>query len=281
MMTNRYFRNIAYLATILGIVSYVPLGLTQTVTESPVFRVARSPATLQIISITRDGDRESITSDKPITVTIEATPGVRASVLLVADKHTISETSAREISPGIYQATIYFDSNTRIVEGVIMARLQRGKQVIYDAANRPFSVVRAETQPGFTIGGSQSSLFTRNNFNSPNSQVAVNSNIPLNFTSHRNGEIVNGNNLLIMGETQPNAEVSIKVSSSLSLIGNFLELEGVTLVEQTVIADKKGNFSFTIPHSKNTVSGLKYTINAIAMVQNQTSQSVELTLVQN
>ncbi len=297
-MANRYIINIAYLITILGILGYVPLGLTQSkqtppyqggvtvtqnVTESPVSTGERSlpasPVTLQIISIRRES--EPITSDTPLTVTIEATPGVLASVLLVADKHTIRETPAKEISPGIYQATIYFDSNTSIVEGVIMARLQQGKQVIYDAANLPFSVVAADSGESITLGGSKLSLFTPNNFTAPPSQVAVNSNIPLIFTSHRNGEIVNGNNLVVMGETQPNAEVRIKVTSSLPIIGNLVQLDGETLVDQTITADTEGNFSFTIPQGTKTVSGLKYVISAIAMLQDQPSKSVELTLVQN
>ncbi len=295
-MANRYRINIAYLITILGILGYVPLGLTQSkqtppyhggvpltqsVTESPVSTVEQPPVTLQIISISRPRESEPLISDTPLTITIEATPGVIASVLLVADKHSIRETPAKEIAPGIYQATIYFDSNTSIVEGVIMARLQQGKQVIYDAADRPFTVVAADSGESIKLGGSQPNLLTPNNFTSPPSQVAVNSNIPLIFTSHRNGEIVNGNNLVVMGTTQPNAEVRIKVTSRLPIIGNLLQLDGETLVDQTITADTEGNFSFTIPQETNTVSGLKYIISAIAMVQNQSSKLVELTLVKN
>ncbi len=285
MITRQYFQNIAYFSSILGIILYVPLGITQTVTESLVPKIeeytytlaaVKSHATLQIISITHQGNKTSLTSDQSLTVKIKATPGVDASILLLADKYIIQETTAREISPGIYQATIDFDSNTQIVEGVIMARLQHGKQVVYQSENTPFSVTRVNPEGTCTIGGSQ--LIPNCNLGSDIPGVGT---IPLNFTSHHNGEVVNGNNVVVMGETQPNAQVSIKVSTFLPIIGDIVKLEGETLINKTIIADGEGNFSFAIPQTNKNVSGLKYNIDAIAIVEDQTSKSVQLTLQKN
>ena len=280
MINSPYLKQIIYLITILGILGNAPLGLTQSRQNfrdhDRLNNTNSATVILDIESITSDRDR--LTSDMPLTVTIKATPGVIASVLLIADRHTIRETIAKETSPGIYQATIYFDSNTRIVEGVIMARLQHGTQVIYDVADFPVSVTLSETEDTCTVGNSPLGLFSNCDLISP--QLPVNSQIPLSFTSHHNGEIVNRDNLVIKGKTQPNAQVNIKVNSSLPLIGNFMELEGDTLVNKTINADREGNFSFIIPQGIKTVSGLKYTISAIAISEAQTSKSVKLTLQQ-
>ncbi len=282
MFNSQYLRQIIYLITILGILGDAPLGLTQSWQNfrkdgrltSIQNNTNPAPIILNIESIKYDRDR--LTSDMALTVTIKATPGVVASVLLMADKHTVREIIAKEISPGIYQGTIYFDSNTRIVEGVIMARLQYGTQVIYDVVDFPVSVTLAQTDDTCSVQNSPSALFS--NCDSISPQLPVNSQIPLSFISHRNGEIVNSDNLLIMGKTQPNAKVNIKVNSSLPLIGNFIELEGDILVKKTINADREGNFSFMIPQAIKTVSGLKYIISAIAISEAQTSKSVKLTL---
>lgn len=290
-MTSNYLRNIAYFTiSILGVFAGVSPGLTQNVAESSSTIVERvdqnsasekSDTNLEIISIAHQGDNQTLTSDRSLTVRIKATPRAVASVLLVADKHTITEITAHEISPGVYQATIEFDLNTRIVEGAIMARLQHGKQVIYDVADIPVSVISANSDSTCTLGGSQPSLFHRCNLNSLAPKVAVNSTIPLSFTSHSNGDIINENNLVVMGQTQANAEVRITVNSTVPLIGSFVELEGKTLVNQTINADREGNFSFVIPQESSTMPGLKYTINAIAILEDRASKSVKLTLQQN
>ncbi len=285
MITRQYSQNIAYIGSMLGILLYIPLGLSQTVTESPFPKIEpptynlgsiKSHVTLQIISIAHQGKTKSLTSDQSLTVKIKATPGVNASILLLADKYVIKETTAREISSGIYQATIDFDSNMQIVEGVVMVRLQHGKEVVYKSENTPFSVTRVNPEGTCTIGGSR--LIPNCNLDSGDPEVAT---IPLNFTSHSNGEIVNGEDLVVIGETQPNAEVNIKVSTFLPLMGDIVKLEGETLLNKTIIADQKGNFSFAVPQANKTISGLKYNIDAIAIVEDRTSKSVQLTLQNN
>ena len=286
MITRQCSRNIPYFAGILGILLYVPMGITQTVTESLLptiepfydnFATVKSQVNLQIISITHQGQGKFLTSDQSLTVKIKATPGVNASILLLADKYIIRETTAREIAPGIYQATIEFDPDREIVEGIIMARLQYGNQVVYQAQNTPFTVARAN-HPQETCTIRRSQLIPGCNFASSLQELTT---IPLNFTSHHDGEIVNDNNLVVMGETQPNAKVSIKVSTFLPVVGNIVKLEAQTLVNKTITADQKGNFSFTIPQGNRTISGLKYNIDAIAIVEDRTSRSVQLTLQNN
>lgn len=281
MFTHQYLKNMVCLGSILGIFVYTPLGLTQTNIEpkeasSYGLASVKSHAILQIISIAHQDKNQFLTSDRSMTVKIKATPGVNASILLLADKYIIRETTAREISPGIYQATIDFDSNTEIVEGLIMARLQHGRQVVYKAENTPFSVTRVSPEGTCIMGGSQ--LIPRCNFTTFVPELGS---IPLSFTSHSDGEKVDGKDLIIRGETRPNAKVSIRVSTFLPLMGDAVKLEGETLVNKTITADREGNFSFTIPQGNKTVSGLKYDIDAIAMVEDRTSRSVKLILQKN
>lgn len=236
---------------------------------------------LEIDNITHDGVDRALSPGEVLTITMKGTSGVQASFLLIGDKQTIREIRAKEIAPGTYQGRIIVSVRDRLVEGAIMGRLQQGRRVTYSAASNAFTYSRDRANNTNQIPPSTS--FNSPTESAPNPSVtAINQDLRPQFTSHRNGEEIDTNGFILQGQTQAHAQVKITIMSQFPIFGNIVQIEGNKLIEQTVRANSEGVFQLPIPPVpvSSTPSGLKYLINAVASLNNQTSPSTELTLVQ-
>lgn len=76
--------------------------------------------------------------------------------------------------------------------------------------------------------------------------------------------------------------MDVKVTSELPVLGGVFNVKvgQSTLIDQTVKADNNGYFEVQVPPPSPVTSGLRYNVKAVANNNNQTSQPVELTLVQ-
>ncbi len=257
-----------------------PATLAQTRTD--LERATRQPnaKNLEIERISHDGVARALNPGEILTITMKGTSGVQASFLIIGDKQTIREVRAREINPGTYQSKIPISHRERVVEGAVIGRLQRGKQVIYSAASNIFtynrnraSIENNQIPPSplpYVTNESESNAATRE----------VNRDLRPQFVSHRNGETIDPNGFILQGQTRPHAEVKITISSRLPLLGELVQIEGDKLIEQTVRANSQGIFQLPIPPVDTAPSGLKYLITAVASLNNQTSESTQLTLTQ-
>ena len=267
-MKQIWAKKIVYALTGLAIIAIPPIMMAQTNPELLATETKVKATNLKIASVSYEITNRETNIGKNLTVTIEGTAGVRASILVLGDKQTIQEYRATETTPGVYVANISLSQRDRVTEGAIMARLQRGTEVVYGAATRPFTVNpsssgRVRSAPSET----QQTTLT--------SQTLI----PLAITSHQNGEQVTGKNFTIRGQTQPNAEVQIKIASSLALVGNLIQIEGESLIDRIVNADRKGNFAITVPQSLNASQGSQYLVSAIAFSANGRSRTVEFSLI--
>ena len=269
-MKKIWVKKIVYALTGLAIIAIPPIMMAQTNPKLLATEIETRVTNLQIVSVSYDIDNRETNVGKNLTVTIKGTGGVRASILILGDKQRIQEYQAQETTPGVYVANIILNQRDRVTEGAIIARLQQGTEVIYGAAAQPFAVNPSSTDP---VRSAPDVTEPTTNTN----RVLI----PLAITSHQNGEQVASNNLTIRGQTQPNAEVQIKIASSLSLVGNLIQIEGDSLVDRIVNADNKGNFAITVPQSLNAPQGLQYLVSAIAFSENGQSRTVELTLISN
>jgi hypothetical protein len=273
------------ITSLLTSLVYSEIALGQTASNRNTLVAQKIKTNLTISSVTHDGVNQILTPGQTLNISVEGTPGMQASVLLVVDKQTVREIPAKEVSPGVYLASIEVTAGDRFIEGAILARLESGNQVVYSAAsqtvafdnqnitnNTSFSFLQPPTEvnlrEGNTIPQKEQSL------------VAANSNLRPVFISHENGDLVDKSGFIVKGQTQPNAEVKIKVTSSLSILGEFITIEGNTLVDKIIIADNKGNFEIQVSPESVSPSGLKYIINAVAVVEGKTSEPIQLTLLQ-
>ncbi len=282
---NRFYRKAVLIATLLAIISISPVCLGQTKIKADWLIVQQITSRLKIESISHTGIDRALNPGEIFTITMKGTTGVQASFLLIGDKHTIREISAKEIEPGTYQSKILVSAKERIVEGAVVGRLQRGKQVVYSAASQAFTYSRNITStPNIAISLPSSSSSPPDDSPTsfpPRSLIAtIDRNLRPQFTSHSNGDAIDNNGFVIQGKTQPHAQVKITVTSKLSLIGELIQLEGDTLIERTVEANSEGIFQLAIPPTNTAPSGLKYFINAVAILNSQTSEPTQLTLVQ-
>lgn len=272
---NHFNKIAAITATIFAVIAISPISLAQTTIEARWLIAQQASKIIKIESITHNGVDRALNPGDILTITMKGTAGVQASFILIRDKQTVREVSAKEIAPGTYQRKILVSEKEPVVEGAIIGRLQRGKQVVYIAASQAFTYSRG-------IASIPIEIFPLANENSqtPSQQTTNDQNLRPEFISHRNGDAIDNNGFVIQGQTQPYAEIKITVTSKLSLIGEFIQLEGDTLLEQTIKANAKGIFQLSIPPTNTAPSGLQYLINAVAILNSQTSEPTQLTLVQ-
>ena len=275
-VSSRY-KMVALTATLFAILPISSVGLAQTTVEENWLIAQQITRSLEIESIIHTGVDRALNPGEILTITMKGTTGVQASFLLIGDKHTVREISAKEIAPGTYQSKIFISAKERIVEGAVVGRLQRGQQVIYSAASQAFTYSRdIASKPNIIV--SPEDVQTR--FTPESSAVTPNKKLRPQFTSHRNGDAIDNNGFMLQGQTQPHAQVKITVTSKLPLIGELIQLQGDTLIDLTIQANSQGIFQLEIPPTNTAPSGLKYLINAVAMLNSQTSESTQLTLVQ-
>ena len=102
--------------------------------------------------------------------------------------------------------------------------------------------------------------------------------LPLSVTSHRDNAVVDANgNLSIQGRTAPMANVRVQVES----VANVAGLLGVTqpVADQTVQADRNGNFSVSVNPRGLPIPGTRYDVRLTATSGGQTAEE-RLTLIQ-
>lgn len=273
-MDKSWFEKIALLIISFAIVAEPSIILAQTNQESLSTQTQNAATRLQITNISHNINSHVLTVGETLTVTIKGTEGANTSVLLIGDKQKVREYQARETSPGVYIANIILTQGDRFIEGAMMARLQKGTQVFYSAASEAFTVNSATNN--------QNTSFVPSNNTTTSTTVTNTQNIslPLNITSHHNGDLITNNGVTIQGQTEPNAEIQIKITSSTAIVGNLIQIEGDTLIDQIVNADSKGKFVITIPPNSQIKKGLQYQISAIAFKNHAQSRPVQLTLIQ-
>ena len=271
---NQTWLKIVYISLFLGTIATPYVAVAQTNPESIPSTTESTVKTIKINSISHSISNRTISVGETLSVTIEGTAGAVASVLILGDKQTVREYKAQETTPGVYIAKIVLTRRDRITEGAIIARLQQGSQVVYGAAERVFAVSPNR--------GNSVTSFSDSTQNSLDSVTPTNNDlsIPLTIVSHQNGEEVANGGLTIKGQTQPSAEVQVKVTSSLSLVGNIIQVEGDTLIDRIVNTDNEGNFTIAVPQNPSAPKGLQYNIEAVAFWQDSQSKPVQLTLIQ-
>jgi hypothetical protein len=102
--------------------------------------------------------------------------------------------------------------------------------------------------------------------------------LPLSVTNYRDNAVVDaGGNLAIQGRTAPFANVRVQVESVASVGG----LLGVSqpVADQTVQADRNGNFGVTVNPRGLPIPGTRYDVRLTASSGSQTAEE-RLTLVQ-
>ncbi|MCU0536600.1 MAG: hypothetical protein MUD14_22155 [Hydrococcus sp. Prado102] len=248
-------------------------GQAQSVTWS--FAVQPPQAALKITSVTHNAASESLGPGSTFLATINGTPNAKASVLMVADGKTVRTLPAQEVSPGVYVATLNVNKNNLVNEGIAVGRLQGQNQTLYSAASQ-----------GVTFSASATTAQAPSTNQTPTTkppQTAAASRplLPV-FTSHKNGDKIATRGFTLAGRTQPGANVQVTVSYKLPVVGGFINIDvgGGTLVEKTVTSNNQGNFQVEVPPPSASVSGIQYTVQAVAKNKQQTSQPVQLTLTQ-
>ena len=287
-MTNNFFLNkhshykiLLFLCFGLTATLSSQISWAQTTIKTSLLVAQQSSQNLKITSIIHNGSDRPLTPADILTIEMKGTAGVEASFLVIGDKQRVQEIPAREIAPGVYQTRIPVSPQQRILEGAIVGRLQQGTQVVYSAASQAFSYDRGVANGSvFPLSLQPPTTNSQNILQSAPSLASVNSNLQLQFTSHNNGDEIDPYGFKIQGQTNPNAMVKITVTSKLPLVGNFIQVEGDTLIDRTITANTEGIFQLTIPPTTTAPSGLQYIIDAVAISNNQTSQPTQLTLVQ-
>jgi hypothetical protein len=112
----------------------------------------------------------------------------------------------------------------------------------------------------------------------PGERVGTAGPLPLQITSHANNAVVDGNgNLALHGRTAPFANVRVQVDSVASVGG----LLGVTqpVADQTVQADRNGNFNVLVQPRGLPIPGTRYDVHLTATNGGQTAEE-RITLIQ-
>lgn len=235
----------------------------------------QQPQPLQITSITHSGIGTSQPTGASFTVTINGTANAQASALLIQDGRTVRDVPAREVSSGVYVATVAIQRGDRVDNGAVVGRLQRQGQTTYAAASQPFAF-----NSSTPVSPSPSPSPSPSTSTPPTSGDTTIAGLKPRFTSPQSGSEVSGGFVLI-GQTLPNAGVQVTVTSRVSVLGVDLgSIGSETLVDREVRAGNSGEFRIQVPGARLPVPGTQYTVRAIARRDGQTSEATEMTLRQ-
>lgn len=239
------------------------------------FTVQRPQANLNITSVSHNASSKPLGPGSTFLATINGTPGAKASVLLIENNDTVRELPAQEVSSGVYVATLNLQASDQVNQGVIVGRLQRQNNTIYDAAPQAANFSsNAQTAAVPEVQG-ESTTGTNTAATSSNANALR----PV-FLNYQNGDQISSRGFTLEGQTKPSAKVRVKVTSATSVLGGLVQVGGNTLVEQEVTADSQGRFQIQIPASSVATSGTRYNVEASASAGNQTSQTTQITLTQ-
>jgi hypothetical protein len=248
-------------------------GQAQSVTWD--FAVQPPQAAIKISSVTHNAASESLGPGSTFLATINGTPNAKASVLTIADGKVVQTLPAQEVSPGVYVATLNISKNNLVNEGIVVGRLQSQNQTLYSAASQGFTFSASATT-------TQAPSTTQTPATKPNQTATASRPLLPIFTSHKNGDKIASRGFTLAGQTQPGADVQVTVTYKLPVVGGFININvgGGTLVEKTVTSNNQGIFQVEVPSPSAAVSGIQYTVQAVAKNKQQTSQPVQLTLTQ-
>ncbi len=244
-------------------------GEDKTVTWT--FNVQQPQSRLEITSVTHNAESKALGPGSTFLATINGTPRSTGTVLLVENGKAVRQLPVQEVAAGVYVATLAVQANDNINEGIVVARLQNRNQTVFGVAPQPLVLSKqASSEDVPQSGGS----------NLPDNGQGSNRPLRPLFTSHQNGDRINTRGFILTGQTQPNAQVKVKVTATVSVLGGFVNLANSTIVDETVTADAQGNFQIQVPPPPTMPSGTQYTIQAVATNNNQTSQPVQFGLTQ-
>ncbi|MEO1593232.1 MAG: hypothetical protein AAFU71_18355 [Cyanobacteria bacterium J06632_22] len=243
------------------------------------FTVENPQPALAINSVTHNAT-EPLAQDATLLATVNGTPGAQATVLLIENGSVVRQVQAQEVSPGIYVASYSLSSGNVSAETIAVGQLQRGDSKIFAAATQPIVVTASTSAPEVidTEVGAAADTTTPET-----TAVDAGSTLPLQpeFTSHSNGAEISSRGFTLVGRTQPNAQVQIRVDSTTAVAGGFLNIGGATsLVDTTVTADMNGEFSVQVPSPTVVNADTTYDVEAVARLGNQVSSTTRLMLEQ-
>ena len=247
------------------------------------FTVETPQPALAIDSVTHNAT-EPLSQDATLLTTVNGTPGVQASVLLVENGSVVRVVQAEEVATGVYVASYSLTASNVSTETIAVGELQRGDQKFFSAAPQPIVITASTTTPEVTdveVGGSPST--SPETLETPeNPEVTAVNTVPLQpqFTSHDNDDAISTNGFTLVGMTQPNATVQIQVESTTGVAGGFVSLGSDNLVDTTVTADINGEFSVFVPAPLVVNSNTRYDVEAFARLGEETSPTTQLRLQQ-
>lgn len=241
------------------------------------FTVENPQPALAIATVTHNAT-EPLAQDATLLTTINGTPGVQASVLLIENGSVVREVQAEEVSPGVYVASYNLTAGSVSAETIAIGQLQRGDQKVFAAAAQPVIITASTAAPEVTdveVGATPDSP-------GETPDPATDSTVPLQpqFTSHTDGDEISTRGFTLVGRTQPNAIVEVKVDSRTTAVGGLLNLGSTNLIDTAVTADLNGEFSVRVPAPLVVTGGTVYEVEAIARQGEQVSQMTNLTLEQ-
>jgi hypothetical protein len=246
------------------------------------FTVQQPQSSALSISSVSHNAATALGANTTFLATITGTPGAQASVLLIENGQTVRSISAQEVSSGVYVATLAIPQNTRVTEGILVGRIQRQTQTVYEVAAQPVLINSSSTAqaPAPSTGTTTPSTGTTTP-STGTTTPSTGTTRPLapQFTSHTNGSEISGTQITLAGETRPGATVRLRVTYRTSVLG--LIGVGDTLYDQDVTADSNGVFQATIPLATLNNSGTRYTVTAVATLNGETSSTTTLSLSHN
>jgi hypothetical protein len=223
---------------------------------------------LQLTSVTTNAGVAPLNTGSTLTVTINGTPGLQASVLLIQDGRTVRELPATETSSGVYRVNYTVQSGDRSSDVAVLGRLRRQTQSVYAALAQP---VAFNTAIGTPPGGTPINP-------PPTGTPSTPAELQPRFVNYQDGGRVGRNGFTLVGQTRPNARVQVNVLGSATVLG--VPVGGEVIVDREFTADSNGRFEVTVPPPRIAVPGLRYRIRATAIEGNQVSPTTEIILRQ-
>lgn len=199
------------------------------------FEVQAPRPAVEILDVTHNAAGTPLGPDSTLLVTVNGTSGSQGEILLVRDGNTVETLTAREVSTGVYVATLAVGSNNALTEGIVVARLRRSGETSYAIAAQPAVFTTTTTTSG------PETVVEQPGKPAVEPEVAL---APV-FTSPTDGGQVGGGSFLLTGQTRPGATVAIQVTGSTSVFG--IASVAQTLLESQVTADANGTFQVSVP----------------------------------
>lgn len=229
------------------------------------FSVEAAQPEVAITSVTHNAT-EPLAADATLLMTINGTPGLQASVLLISNGNSVRTLQAQEVSPGVYVASYRLPAGAG-GSSVAVGRLTQADRVVYGAASQPITVGTA------AAAAVDSSPTDAGDVPAVSLQPA--------FTSHDNGSTVSGSGFTLVGQTQPGASVTVTVDATTPVAGGFLNIGSTELVNRTVTASASGEFTVAVPAPLVVAEGTTYTVKATARLDDTSSPETRITLTQD